>query len=133
MNSTNAPILIVDDDDDIRELIKVFLEAEGYRVNGATDGLDAWEQVQSGLQPSLILLDLMMPRMDGEQFLKKLRSCHLSEIPVIILSGNISAKEKSSGLKASCFLTKPVEIDELLNAVRRFVHSPIESGLRKRG
>ena len=58
--------MVVDDDEDIREMAKLLLEGEGHRVATAADGLEAWQQLEAGEPPSLILLDLMMPRMDGE-------------------------------------------------------------------
>jgi DNA-binding response OmpR family regulator len=125
MRHTNGSILVVDDDEDIRELLKVFLEADGYCVKVAADGLDALEQLQNSVRPSLILLDLMMPRMNGERFLKELRASPFAETAVIILSGNAAAKKKANEFNANCCLMKPVEFDELLNTVRRFV--PVHS------
>ena len=113
-------ILIVEDDADIRELMKIFLEADGYRVNVATDGLDALEELQRGPRPALILLDLMMPRMDGEQFLKQMRAGRYADIPVVIMSGHPAAEKKAEELNAAFCLLKPVEVDELLKTVRQF-------------
>jgi len=70
----DASILIVDDDQDIREVFRYVLETAGYHVNVAVDGLDAWRTLKAHHRPALILLDLMMPVMDGAQFLTKLRS-----------------------------------------------------------
>jgi len=119
MRQNNELVLVVDDDEDIRELLRVVLEADGYRVKVAVDGLDAWEQIHAGELPALILLDLMMPRMDGEHFLKKLRR-RCPEAVVIILSGHDAAQKKAGEFKAARCLTKPVELDDLLNAVKRF-------------
>lgn len=116
-------ILVVDDDEDICEILKFSLEAEGYRVSVAYDGLDAWKQIQPGKLPVLIILDWMMPRMDGEQFLNKLRSDRWTETSVIILSGSDAARKKAEALKVTCCLTKPVEFDDLLSAVRRYAHA----------
>jgi CheY-like chemotaxis protein len=119
-----ARVLIIDDDSDIREVIKTFLEADGYCVNVANDGSEALRQLQNGGKPALIFLDLMMPRMDGEQFVKKLRRSKFAKTPVVILSGYSVAKEKADELGAVCCLMKPVEIDDLLNTVRRFAPLP---------
>jgi DNA-binding response OmpR family regulator len=119
MNQDPRLILIVDDDEDICEVLKFFLEAEGYRVTVAFDGFDAWRQIQTGDLPALILLDWMMPRMDGEQFLTRLREDRRSEIAVVILSGNDTVRKRAEELKATCCLTKPVEFDELLTTVKR--------------
>jgi len=114
-------LLIVEDDADIRELMKIFLEAEGYQVSLAADGLDALEQLQAGARPSLILLDLMMPRMDGEQFLSEMQSRRFSQTPVVIMAGHCAVQQRADQLKAVCCLTKPVELDELLSTVRQLV------------
>jgi len=113
-------ILIVEDDADIRELMKIFLEADGHRVNLAADGLGAFEELNAGPRPELILLDLMMPRMDGEQFLKRLRGSRFADVPVIIMSGHSAAEKKAVELKAAYCLMKPVEVDQLLKTVKRF-------------
>src|SRR4029077_16674405 len=94
-------ILIVEDDADIRELMKIFLEADGYGVNLAADGLGAFEELNAGLRPALILLDLIMPRMDGEQFLRQLRGSRFANIPVIIISGHSAAEKKAEELNAT--------------------------------
>jgi DNA-binding response OmpR family regulator len=121
MTEADARILVVDDDEDIRELLKIFLEADGYRVRQAADGIEAWQQLQNGDRPALILLDLMMPRMDGEQFLKKMRCSTFAKTPVIILSADEATCEKTALLKASYCLKKPIELDELLRAIKRFM------------
>jgi CheY-like chemotaxis protein len=113
-------ILIVEDDADIRELMKIFLEADGYRVDLAADGLEALEELEAGPRPALILLDLMMPRMDGEQFLKQLRGSRFADIPIIIMSGHSAAEKKAQQLNVAHCLMKPVEVDDLLKTVRQF-------------
>jgi CheY-like chemotaxis protein len=113
-------IMIVDDDADIREMMKLFLEIDGYKVELAADGLDALKQLQKGAGPSLILLDLMMPRMDGEQFITQMRESRFAKIPVIIISGHSVARKKAEELHAVSCLMKPVESHELLKIVRLF-------------
>jgi CheY-like chemotaxis protein len=120
--SSTTAVMIVDDDVDIRELIKMLLEADGYRVNLAADGVDAFEQLQAGTRPALILLDLMMPRMDGEQFLKQIRGSGFANIPVVIISGHCAVQKKAEELNVVC-LMKPVECAELLKTVRRFARA----------
>jgi DNA-binding response OmpR family regulator len=120
--STDADtIMIVDDDPDIRDLMKIFLEADGYHVHLAADGTDALEQLHAGVHPSLILLDLMMPRMDGEQFMKEIRGTRFSKIPIVVISGHSTVRKKTREFEAAAFLMKPVEFNELLKTVRRFV------------
>jgi CheY-like chemotaxis protein len=120
MTKTNAAtILIVDDDADICELMKIFLEATGYRVNVALDGYEALEQLQAGMKPALILLDLMMPRMDGEEFMAQMRSRRFAKTPVVIMSGHSVAERNANRLGAVCCLMKPVELDALLKTVQQ--------------
>jgi len=125
MTTTAKTILVVEDDADIRELMKIFLEGDGYQVEVAADGVDAFEKLESGPRPDLILLDLMMPRMDGEQFLKEIRTSRFAKIPVVIISGHCAVRKTARELEAAGFLMKPVEFNELLKTVRRFV--PVRS------
>ena len=113
-------VMIVDDDADIRELLKIFLEADGYRVQVAVDGADAFEKLKAGAAPALILLDLMMPRMDGEQFLNLLRSQGFVNTPVVVMSGHNAAHKKAIEMGADACLMKPFEFNELLTTVHRF-------------
>jgi two-component system, chemotaxis family, chemotaxis protein CheY len=121
MKGNSASILVVEDDPDIRELFKIILETRGYYVDLARDGLEAFERLRSGTRPSLILLDLMMPRMDGQQFLKAMRGTPFAKVPVVIMSGHHSAQKEAEKLNADGCLTKPVEFKVLLEMVGRFV------------
>jgi CheY-like chemotaxis protein len=120
MTRNGASVMVVDDDEAIRYLAKLLLEGEGFRVATAADGLDAWRQLEAGASPSLILLDLMMPRMDGEQFLHTLRASARASIPVVVMSGHSAASAMAQQLEASACLTKPFELEELLETVWRF-------------
>jgi CheY-like chemotaxis protein len=123
MTGRTASLMVVDDDEDIRELAKLLLEGEGHRVTTAADGLDAFRQLEAGESPSLILLDLMMPRMDGEQFLHTLRASARATIPVVIISGHSAASAAARELEANACLTKPIELEDLLETVRRFART----------
>jgi DNA-binding response OmpR family regulator len=120
MSRSRGPILVIEDDEDIRELLTVLLEAEGYSVNVAADGLQAREQLHTAGRPAAIILDWMMPRVDGEEFLTELRAGPFAETPVIVLSGNEAAKEKARRLKAEC-LKKPVEFEELADVLNHLL------------
>lgn len=114
-------ILVVDDDDDIREVVAMALETMGHPVEMARDGLDAMERLSAGLRPALILLDMMMPRMDGETFLTALRADpRLAHIPVVLLSAHNETRKKAAELRADGFLVKPIDVDTLLGTVGRF-------------
>jgi CheY-like chemotaxis protein len=114
-------VLVVDDDPDIREVLQMLLEADGYRVTTAGDGHEAWERIEGRERPALILLDLMMPRMNGERLLQLLRSSSGSSIPVVIMSGHGDSPEKTAMYRPSRFLTKPIELDHLLDVVHQLV------------
>jgi two-component system, chemotaxis family, chemotaxis protein CheY len=116
----DARILLVEDDDDIREVMQEVLVSEGFGVEVAKDGIEALGKLDGARRPPLILLDMMMPKMDGETFLKVLRDRPaMADIPVVVISGNAAARDKASGLRAAACLVKPFELDELLGVVRR--------------
>lgn len=119
MTQEQKLLLIVDDDEDIREVAKLLLEIEGYRVATAADGAEALTQINTSERPALILLDLMMPRMDGEQFIRALRASPMANIPVVIMSGQNAADDKAKELSAADCLTKPTDLEHLLRTVRR--------------
>jgi CheY-like chemotaxis protein len=115
-------ILVVEDDEDIRRNLQDILEFQGYEVEQATDGSAALELLKQATQPpSLILLDLMMPGMDGFQFREAQQRDHkIASIPVIVMTadGHIEIKKMKVGAQDS--IRKPVELDELLEKVARF-------------
>ena len=119
-------ILVVEDDEDIREVMQEVLTAEGFHVDVATDGIDALGKLEVGASPPLILLDMMMPRMDGETFLRALRgNPALADALVVVISGNAAAREKASDFQAVACLVKPFELDEMLGLVRRIKRSEV--------
>jgi CheY-like chemotaxis protein len=95
------------------------LEVEGYVVHTAADGAEALKHLRSGLTPGLIVLDLMMPGMDGFQFRKEqLRDPKLSAIPVVIYSGHHDAKANSALLEPTAYVQKPIDFDRFLSLVK---------------
>jgi CheY-like chemotaxis protein len=120
--TTLGEILVADDDPDIREVLALVLESYGYRVSGAADGEQALERLRQGPPISLVLLDLMMPIMDGFTLMKKLKADPtLPVVPVVVLSGDSGAEEAAVAIGADACLLKPVELDSLLCTIRRFV------------
>ena len=114
-------VLVVDDEQAIVEALSDLLESEGYRVAAATDGIEALEQLLGGLRPCLIVLDLMMPRMDGWDFRHaQMKFADLKDIPVIVLT---AAGFSEASVKAQfgdvAFLSKPFAPDSLLRVVRQ--------------
>jgi CheY-like chemotaxis protein len=110
-------ILVVDDDIDIRDAIRVVLQGHGYQVAAAANGRDALDYLHRAEPPDLVLLDLIMPVMDGWQFRKEQkRDPALAAIPVVV----ISSAAQSPPLGVADFLQKPVAFDQLLRTVRRY-------------
>lgn len=110
-----AVVLIVDDDRDVREGITALLGKRGYTTAQAEDGQAALDQLRAGLRPSLILLDLQMPIMDGETFCDECaRDPALASIPIVILSSDTAAAVRLAATRARAYLSKPVPIDRLL-------------------
>ncbi|WP_163991837.1 response regulator [Pyxidicoccus caerfyrddinensis] len=114
-------LLVVDDDLDIRDALQDVFELEGYAVLLAADGLEALAQLrQVETPPGLILLDLMMPRMDGFAFREALRhDAALSDIPVLVASADLDIKGAAEELDVAGWLRKPLDLSELLSAVKR--------------
>jgi CheY-like chemotaxis protein len=113
------PILIVEDDADTRAAMQFFLEAHGYTVMVASDGAQGLAKLRAGLRPCLILLDLMMPEKNGFQFrVEQVLDPELSEIPVVVYSGNADAHAHANVLGGVTHLTKPLDLDKLLAAVK---------------
>lgn len=113
-------VLIVDDDDEFRSVLMELLQAFGYHVVCAENGQVALDLLRRGLRPCLILLDLMMPKMNGWEFLDFQRQePALAHIPVAVLSGVDRLEAKADSLRVSTLLRKPVELDTLLEVVAR--------------
>ena len=116
-----APVLIVDDNDGVRDSLAEWLELEGFDVTTAANGGEALGKLRQGLRPRLILLDLMMPVMNGWDFRSQQMIDHdLRGIPVIILS---AAGFRDGRIKAQFpgaeYIAKPVDADALLTAIKR--------------
>lgn len=118
---TKSPLLLVDDDADIREAIRITLEDEGFEVAEASDGGEALEWLRSHPPPAVVLLDWNMAPMNGPQFVAELsKEVELARVPIVVLSADARALEKTKdGGYAEC-LTKPFELDELFAVVRRY-------------
>lgn len=116
-------ILVVEDNEDVRELVGVMLREAGYQVREAENGRDALDQLEAMLEPpSLVLLDLMMPVMSGPELLRVLRSRgHLAGLPIVVLSAG-GEPEHAPG--ACRFLRKPADRKCVLAAVREACGAP---------
>jgi len=113
-----ARILVVDDEPAVRESLSSSLEFEGYRVDAAADGVMALERLERGT-PDLVVLDVLMPRMDGLTTCRRLRALGAT-MPVLMLTARDMVGDRVTGLDAGAddYLAKPFELDELLARVR---------------
>jgi CheY-like chemotaxis protein len=121
----NEFVLIVEDDLDLRESIAEVLEDNEYRPVGAANGKEAFERLRGKPErPCVILLDIMMPVMDGRQFRAIQREDpELGTIPVVVMTAHVDHEARRS-LGADAFLEKPVHIDTLLATVAQFCRKP---------
>src|SRR5689334_13488814 len=93
LTMANPSILVVDDDEDLRTMLCVVLSAEGYRAVAAADGAEALQRIRNDGPPALMFVDLMMPRMSGEELVQAITADPtLASIPVAILSGQLTAR-----------------------------------------
>lgn len=120
--NTSKSILIVEDDDSIRETLQEILEVEGYRVETAIDGQEALDRLRRLPLPSLILLDLMLPNVNGWQVIEKLRldiDAPQAGVPIVITSaaGDMAAM---TAKKVDGYLKKPIQLDSLLKVAEKY-------------
>jgi len=114
-------ILVVDDDPEIRETIVELLRDRGYEALGASDGVEALSALRSRSPWCLILLDLMMPNMDGWQMRKEqLADPAICTIPVVVVSATTDVPQVARSLHAVDFVTKPTRLTQLLETVERY-------------
>lgn len=118
-----GPIIVVDDDPEIRSLLRELLDLEGFRVIAVANGREALETAEAQeTTPALFLLDLMMPDMDGLDFrTAQLASPRLAEVPIVVMSGDTRMGEKVAAMQAQESLAKPFELDPLIQVVERYV------------
>jgi CheY-like chemotaxis protein len=109
-------ILIVEDNSDVRRLYAIGLNQRGFEVKLAANGAEALDRIARE-KPDIVLLDWLMPLMDGGEVLDRLALSNNSEIPVIVISGQ--PEPESLDRRIQCWLTKPVSIDELVTAIER--------------
>lgn len=117
----NLSVLVIEDDDDIREGVVVVLQLAGHTAYSARNGEDALAQLRTLPKPNLILLDLAMPKKDGFQFraLQEMEA-RFADIPIVVMSANPNADVKSIQLGAKSYLQKPFKVEHLLATVERY-------------
>lgn len=114
-------ILLCDDNEEVSLITKFYLESENYEVETAKNTDDLFKQIEENL-PSLIILDLNIPREGGEKVIHKLKSNSVTRnIPVILFSGKENLEEIATNLKAEGFLKKPFDLNNLMDVVSKYV------------
>ncbi len=115
---TRTTVLVVDDDAEIRQAIAELLEDEEYGVLLAANGKEALDLVTKGLRPDVILLDVMMPVMDGWHFLSaRLKHPDLVEVPIIIISAGQEAEREARNVGVFEVAKKPLHVDDLIRRI----------------
>ena len=120
-NARNIRILAVEDDVDVLSLLSRLLSSVG-NVQIARDGLEAWQTLEQGFVPDLIVTDVMMPRMDGTTLVQKLKADpRFTKIPVIMLTAKSSPRDVIAGINTGArhYVTKPFSADDLLGKVKK--------------
>jgi CheY-like chemotaxis protein len=112
-------VFIIEDDVDTRDMLARFLEFEGYKVYAAANGRQALDLLSNGAPACVIVLDLMMPVMDGWEFRRRqVEDDRLKDIPTIVVSA--AGRDRLSQISADAYLSKPVDMDELLERVSQY-------------
>ena len=112
-------VLVVDDDDSTRELIADALDSEGYEVRTARNGREGLE-VGRTFEPNVILLDMLMPSMDGRAFAREFREQITKPVPIVVLTATFDSATIAAEIAADGFLDKPFSLDDLLAIVSKF-------------
>ncbi len=112
-------VLVVDDDLDARELLEVALRSAGYRIAGVPNGREALHYLRSHADTCIILLDLMLPVMDGARFRHaQLHDRSLAWIPVVVMSGAMDADQRARDIGARHLVRKPLDLDEVRQTLK---------------
>jgi len=113
--------MVVEDDPELLSALTDVLRSEGYKVSGARHGLEALGRLRGGTRPFVILLDLMMPIMNGWQFRHEQRQdSELSRIPIVVVSAKSDSRQHAEWLEADGYLSKPIDLHALLDLLARY-------------
>jgi len=127
-------ILVVDDERAVRESLRRALELEGYEIELADDGIAALEALEANGEPDAMILDVLMPGLDGLEVARQLRRGG-SRLPILMLTARVEVDDRVAGLDAGAddYVTKPFALDELLARVRALLRRTHEDGTDKLG
>lgn len=113
---TRPQVLVVEDDDDIRELVSVALSNRGFEVGEARNGAEALARIDEHM-PNLILLDMRMPVMDGWTFVREFRNRHGRRVPITVMTAADDSKLRADQVGADSYIGKPFDLDHLYEVV----------------
>ena len=119
-------VLIVEDDPDIREMLKQLLASAGYHTVAAADGLEGLHLLRAVRHrapeaPCLVLLDLKMPRLGGNEFRRaQLGDPTVANVPIAVMSGAVDLEQRAASMGAVATLSKPIDVDVLIEVVKRY-------------
>jgi CheY-like chemotaxis protein len=123
----HCPVLVIEDDEGLREMMAQLLTLEGFQTATVANGQEALAYLHASSKPEVILLDLMMPVMDGWEFRRHQQADPaLAGVPVIVLSALDQAR--AADVAATAFLKKPLDFDRLLDLVRQYCHDGANDG-----
>ena len=118
-------ILVVDDEPTLRELVAEALREAGYHVDTAANGVEALQLMHGRPSPQAIVLDLMMPRLDGSGFVELMRlNPRLASVPIVLVTAAYGAAQAAVRIGARACITKPFELDDLVDAVASVIGEP---------
>ena len=117
----SRPVLVVEDDPDVQAMVRLFLESEGFSVCSAQDAVAALESLNDN-KPSLILLDVNMPRMDGITFVRRLRTHSdpdIARTPIVLVTALAGARAAAEAIDVADVIVKPISFDKVVSAVEQ--------------
>jgi CheY-like chemotaxis protein len=124
--NTRKDVLVVEDDPDMVDIMLLVLRGAGYAARGAENGKQALEAVAARM-PALILLDMLMPVMDGWQFAREMSARYGRAVPIVVVTAAEHARARSEEIGADDVLPKPFDVDDLLRLVARHGVEPVTS------
>lgn len=122
-----GPVLVVEDDKDIRQLLLASLEQEGFRVLSAADGEEAI-RIATATRPAAVILDVALPKVSGAEVAASIRDLYPDGVPLLVISATDRIEDVRTRIRAERYLAKPFDLDELVSAVRMLTEPPLVGG-----
>lgn len=123
MKLNSKEILVLEDEKEIRDSIKDFLESENYQVETASDGLEALDLLSHSKMPDLILLDMKMPGMNGWDFAQEFYKKYDHLAPLVVMTAAAEVEKRAKEVNADDFLGKPFDLDELSQKIKKLLEN----------